>query len=81
MLPDGTHLNMDLGGIRRLEAPPSVAIIWQAGSPQGYATAGQLVPNGLVYLVGPSGLASYNPANNTITLIGPWPPHMYMPFD
>lgn len=73
MLPDGTHLNMDLGGIRRLEAPPSVNIIWQAGSPQGYSAAGQLAPNGLVYLVGPSGLATYNPANNTITLIGPWP--------
>lgn len=73
MLPDGTHLNMDLGGIRRLEAPPSVDIIWQAGSPQGYATAGQLAPNGLVYLVGPSGLGSYNPTNNAITFIGIWP--------
>jgi hypothetical protein len=73
MLPDGTHLNMDLGGIRRLEAPPSVNIIWQAGSPQGYSTAGQLAPNCLVYLVGASGLGSYNPANNAITFIGPWP--------
>jgi hypothetical protein len=81
MLPDGTHLNMDLGGIRRLEAPPSVDIIWQAASPQGYSTAGQLAPNGLVYLVGPSGLASYNPANNTIIFIGPWPADVLNVYD
>lgn len=73
LLPDGTYLNMDLGGIRRLQAPPSVNIIWQAGGPQGYATAGQLSPNGLVYLVGNSGLGTYNPANNALTFIGPWP--------
>jgi hypothetical protein len=72
MLSDGTYLNMDLGGLRRLEAPPSVNIIWQAGNTQGYA-AGQLAPNGLVYLVGPSGLGSYNPASNAVVFIGPWP--------
>lgn len=72
LLPDGTTLNIDAGGIRRLEAPPSVDIIWQTGNPQGYLS-GQLAPNGLVYLVSPAGLAAYNPANNSITFIGPWP--------
>lgn len=72
MLPDGTSLNIDASGIRRLEAPPSVDIIWQTGNPDGYL-AGQLAPNGLVYLIGPNGLASYNPVNNNITFIGPWP--------
>ena len=72
MLPDGTHLNIDAGGIRRLVAPPAVDVIWQTGNPDGY-TAGQLAPNGLVYLVGLSGLATYNPANNAIAFIGPWP--------
>jgi hypothetical protein len=72
MLSDGTYLNMDLGGLRRLEAPPSVNIIWQAGNTQGYS-AGQLAPNGLVYLVGPSGLGSYNPTSNAVVFIGPWP--------
>ena len=72
LLPDGSTLNIDAGGIRRLEAPPSVNIIWQTGNPQGYVS-GQLAPNGLVYLVSPAGLAAYNPANNSITFIGPWP--------
>ena len=73
LLPDGTSLNLDAGGIRRLEAPPSVNIIWQTGNPQGYVS-GQLAPNGLVYLVGPSSeLVAFNPASNTITVIGTWP--------
>lgn len=73
LLPDGTSLNLDAGSIRRLEAPPSVDIIWQTGNPQGYV-AGQLAPNGLVYLVGPSSeLVAYNPADNSITVLGPWP--------
>ncbi len=72
LLPDGTQLHIDAGGIRRLEIPPSVNIIWQTGNPQMFV-AGQLAPNGLVYLAGPSGLSTYNPANNTITFVGPWP--------
>lgn len=80
MLPDGTHLNIDAAGIRRLVAPPDVIVIWLTGNPEGYV-AGQLAPNGLVYLVGPSGLASYNPVNNSISTIGPWPAGVAGVFD
>lgn len=72
MLPDGSVLNIDEGGFRRLPPPPAVNILWQTANPQSYF-AGQLAPNGLVYLVGAAGLASYNPANNAISFIGPWP--------
>jgi len=79
-LPDGTLLNIDAGGLRKVQAPPSTTIIWQTGNPQNY-TSGQLAPNGLVYLVGAQGLASYNPSNNTISSIGPWPSSVAFVFD
>ncbi|MBK9336892.1 MAG: hypothetical protein IPM98_10010 [Lewinellaceae bacterium] len=80
MLPDGSHLNLAPGAIRRLEAPPSVAIIWQIGNAQEYL-AGQLAPSGLVYLIGPPGLTTYNPANNTFTFIGPMPASVLEVYD
>lgn len=72
LLPGGNHLHIDDNGIRRLEPPPSDGIVWQTGNPQSYQT-GQLAPNGLVYLAGPAGLGTFNPANNAIAFIGAWP--------
>jgi hypothetical protein len=79
-LPDGTLLNIDVIGLRKTPPPPATNIIWQTGNPQNY-TSGQLAPNGLVYLVGSNGLASYNPTNNTISYIGPWPSSVTSAFD
>jgi len=74
ILNDGTILNISTSpGLARLEVPPSVQLIWQAGNPQGY-TCGELAANGLVYLGGDFGLGTYNPMNNTVTYLGDWPP-------
>ncbi len=71
-LNDGSTLNISPTTISLIPPPPAVNITWQTSNPQEY-TAGQLAPNGLVYLVGENGLAQYNPANNAITFLGPWP--------
>ncbi len=77
VLPDGTYLNISDQTISRLDVPPSVNILWQTTNPQGFQ-AGQLAPNGLVYLVGSTAeLATYNPATNAITVIGPFPPDVF----
>lgn len=74
-LPDGNHLHIrgvNQNGLRRLLPPPSVQVVWQANNPQAFL-AGQLAPNGLVYLVGTFGLGTFNPATNTVVYIGDWP--------
>jgi hypothetical protein len=80
LLPGGNHLHIDDNGIRRLEPPPSVQIVWQTGNPLQYQS-GQLAPNGLVYLAGAAGLATLNPANNVITFIGAWPSNIVQVWD
>jgi hypothetical protein len=74
-LPDGNHLHIrgvNQNGLRRLLPPPSVQVVWQANNPQAFL-AGQLAPNGLVYLVGTFGLGTFNPAINTVVYVGDWP--------
>lgn len=80
LLPGGNHLHIDDNGIRRLEPPPSVQIVWQTGNPLQYQS-GQLAPNGLVYLAGAAGLATLNPANNVITFVGAWPSNISQVWD
>jgi len=80
LLPGGNHLHIDNNGIRRLESPPSVQIVWQTGNPLQYQS-GQLAPNGLVYLAGAAGLGTLNPANNVITFIGAWPSNILQVWD
>ena len=80
LLPGGNHLHIDDNGIRRLEPPPSVQIVWQTGNPLQYQS-GQLAPNGLVYLAGAAGLGTLNPANNVITFIGAWPSNIVQVWD
>ncbi|MEI6411239.1 MAG: hypothetical protein WCR52_17760 [Bacteroidota bacterium] len=74
-LSDGSQLHIEgvtTNGLKRLSAPPSLALIWQTTTTQTWY-GGVLAPNGLVYLAGAQGLGTFNPVNNTVTYIGNWP--------
>jgi hypothetical protein len=73
LLPDGNHLHISGFLLQRLEPPPSTQVVWQTTAAQFYLT-GQLAPNGLVYLGGGPGLGVFDPATNTVTYLGNWPP-------
>ncbi len=69
----GGLLNIGDVYLRRTPPPPSAQEIWGAGTGTLEYRSGQLASNGLVYLGGAGGLGSFNPANNTLSFIGPWP--------
>ena len=73
VLPDGGLLNIGSTYLRRTPPPPAAQEIWGAGTGTLEYGSGQLASNGLVYLGGAGGLGSFNPANNTLSFIGPWP--------
>ncbi len=73
VLPNGDLLNIGSTYLRRTLPPPSAQEIWGAGTGTLEYGSGQLASNGLVYLGGAGGLGSFNPANNTLNFIGPWP--------
>ncbi|MEI6412209.1 MAG: hypothetical protein WCR52_22655, partial [Bacteroidota bacterium] len=73
VLPGGGLLNIGSTYLRRTPPPPAAQEIWGAGTGTLEYGSGQLAPNGLVYLGGIGGLGSFNPANNTLNFIGPWP--------
>ena len=73
MLPNGSHLYVGGFKLYRFEPPPGVGVVWSYNNPSTYWFCGALAPNGLVYLGGETGLGSYNPANNDVQQIGPWP--------
>ncbi|MBU6340938.1 MAG: hypothetical protein KGS48_05540 [Bacteroidetes bacterium] len=73
VLPNGkilTHTNSL--NLVVLESPPSTNIVWQ-GSNNIY-NAFIVGPNGVVYLISNTGLATFDPVTYTITQIGSWPP-------
>ncbi len=74
LLPDGNHLHISNINLSRLLPPPSTQAIWQTINFPGKIYSGQLAPNGLVYLGGEPGFSVFDPATNTVTSIGNWPP-------
>ncbi len=69
VLPDGNILAQSGFGLR-LYDPPNQTPIW---SDNTLATGSILAPNGLVYLSSNLTLSVFDPASNTVTLIGNWP--------
>jgi hypothetical protein len=69
VLPDGNILAQTGSGLR-LYDPPNQTPIW---SDNTFATGSILAPNGLVYLSSNLTLSVFDPASNTVTLIGNWP--------
>jgi len=72
LLPDGNHLHISTAHLSRLLPPPSTQTVWQTLNFPGKIYAGQLAPNGLVYLAG-NRFSVFDPATNTLTDIGNWP--------
>jgi hypothetical protein len=73
VLPGGDLLVSTAQGLKRYTLPNNNPV-WMGPSP----TAGGSIlgANGVVYLTGitPSGLSIFEPATNTVTYIGDWPP-------
>jgi hypothetical protein len=75
VLPNGNILVQTFDGLL-LYDPPNPNPIWSNGVTYGGSI---LAPNGLVYLSRPGntpGLWTFDPATNTITFIGNWPPNI-----
>jgi hypothetical protein len=75
VLPDGNILVQSEDGLR-LYNPPNPNPIWSNNTAYGGSI---LAPNGLVYLSSGGstpGLWVFDPATNTTTLIGNWPPNI-----
>jgi len=75
VLPDGNILVQSQDGLR-LYAPPDPDPIWSDNTVFGGSI---LEPGGLVYLSGAGGtpgLWTFDPATNSITFIGNWPPNI-----
>jgi hypothetical protein len=75
VLPNGDFLIQTGSGLRRYN-PPNPNPIWSENIIYGGSI---LAPNGLVYLSSPGampGLSVFDPATNTTTFIGNWPPNI-----
>jgi hypothetical protein len=75
VLPDGNILVQSQDGLR-LYAPTDPDPIWSDNTVYGGSI---LEPGGLVYLSqagGSPGLSVFDPATNTVTFIGTWPPNI-----
>jgi len=75
LLPNGNILSINQSDGTYLFDPPNNIPI--ASFPSQWFEGAVLAPNGIVYLsgVGNLGLYTFNPANNTFTFVGSWPPN------